>query len=221
VAAAGYRDRWPPLPDRPGTPGANDNASGVAALLSIARSLAARPCAKTLRLVFFANEEPPFFQQPSAMGSYLYAEELKAKGVKVEAMLSLEILGCYSNRRPNKKRFWYAAPAGLSDDPGYVAFLSDLPSWHQSKRWAATFARYSPLAARTLAIPAGVSKRIGWSDDWAFWRHDVRAVCVTDTGFLRCDDYHELSDTPDRLDYAPFASVVWALEQAIRQLGNE
>src|SRR5687767_9569702 len=84
VATPGYRDRWPPLLDHPGTPGANDNASGVAALLSIARSLAAQPCAKTLRLVFFANEEPPFFKQPSAMGSYLYAGELKAKGVKVE-----------------------------------------------------------------------------------------------------------------------------------------
>ena len=75
VATPGYRDRWPPLLDRPGTPGANDNASGVAALLSIARSLAAQPCAKTLRLVFFANEEPPFFKQPSVMGSYLYAGE--------------------------------------------------------------------------------------------------------------------------------------------------
>jgi len=221
VATAGYRDRWPPLLDRPGTPGANDNASGVAALLTIARSLAAQPCAKTLRLVFFSNEEPPFFKQPSVMGSYLYAGELKAKGVRVEAMLSLEILGCYSKRRPNKKRFWYASPAGLSDDPDYVAFVSDLPSWHQSKRWAAAYARYSPLAARTLAIPAGVSRKIGWSDDWAFWRHDLRAVCVTDTGFLRCDDYHELSDTPDRLDYAPFALVVWALDQAIRQLANE
>ena len=221
VATAGYRDSWPPLLDRPGTPGANDNASGVAALLTIARSLAAQPCAKTLRLVFFSNEEPPFFKQPSVMGSYLYAGELKAKGVRVEAMLSLEILGCYSKRRPNKKRFWYASPAGLSHDPDYVAFVSDLPSWHQSKRWAAAYARYSPLAARTLAIPVGVSRKIGWSDDWAFWRHDLRAVCVTDTGFLRCDDYHELSDTPDRLDYAPFALVVWALEQAIRQLANE
>lgn len=220
VATPGYRDRWPPLLDRPGTPGANDNASGVAALLSIARSLAAQPCAKTLRLVFFANEEPPFFKQPSVMGSYLYAGELKAKGVKVEAMLSLEILGCYS-RRPNEKRFWYADLVGLSADTNYVAFVSDQVSWHQAKRWAAAFARHSRLAARTLAVPAGVSRRIGWSDDWAFWRHDLRAVCVTDTGFLRCDDYHELSDTPDRLDYAPFASVVWALEQAIRQLANE
>jgi Peptidase family M28 len=220
VATPGYRNRWPPLTDRPGTPGANDNASGVAALLSIARSLVAQPCARTLRFVFFANEEPPFFKQPSAMGSYRYAAELKAKDVRVEAMLSLEILGCYS-KRPNKKRFWYASPAGLSDEPDYVAFVSDLPSWHQSKKWAAAYARHSPLAARTLAIPAGVSRQIGWSDDWAFWRHDLRAVCVTDTGFLRCDDYHEVSDTPDRLDYAPFASVVWALQQAIRQLANE
>jgi hypothetical protein len=220
VATAGYRDRWPPLPDRPGTPGANDNASGVAALLSIARSLAGQPCARTLRFVFFANEEPPFFKQPSVMGSYLYAGELKAKGVKVEAMLSLEILGCYS-RRPNTKRFWYASPVGLSADPDYVAFVSDQVSWHHAKRWAAAFAAHSRLSARTLAVPAGVSRRIGWSDDWAFWRHDMRAICVTDTGYLRCDDYHEVSDTPDRLDYAPFASVVWALEQAIRRRANE
>jgi hypothetical protein len=154
------------------------------------------------------------------MGSYLYAGELKAKGVKVEAMLSFEILGCYS-RRLNEKRFWYADLVGLSADTNYLAFVSDQVSWHHAKRWASAFARHSPLAARTLAVPAGVSRRIGWSDDWAFWRHDFRAVCVTDTGYFRCDDYHELSDTPDRLDYAPFASVVWALEQAIRQLANE
>ena len=219
VAAVGYRKRWPVFPDRPGTPGANDNASGVAALLSIARSFSSQPCARTVRFVFFANEEPPFFEQPAVMGSDWYARELKAKAVKVEAMLSFDVLGCYS-RRPHKKRFWFASLAGLPPDPDYVAFVSDLPSWHQSKRWAQAYATGSSMTARTLAIPA-ISRRVGWSDDWAFWQHGMRAFCVTDTGFLRCDDYHELSDTPDRLDYAAFATVVWGLEGAIRQLAND
>jgi Zn-dependent M28 family amino/carboxypeptidase len=219
VAAIGYRKRWPVFPDRPGTPGANDNASGVAALLSIARSFSAQSCARTVRFVFFANEEPPFFKQPSAMGSYWYARGLRARDVKVETMLSLEILGCYS-RRLHTKRFWFASPAGLPPDPDYVAFVSDLPSWHQSKRWARAYAANSSITARTLAIPA-ISNRVGWSDDWAFWNHGMRAFCVTDTGYFRCDDYHEVSDTPDKLDYRPFATVVWGLERAIRQLAND
>lgn len=80
----------------PGTPGANDNASGVAVLLELAGRLAAKPTAGAVRLVFFANEEPPYFQQPG-MGSRFHAARSKARGDPIVAMLSLETLGYYTD----------------------------------------------------------------------------------------------------------------------------
>ena len=97
----------------------------------------------------------------SAMGSYAYARALRNEGVKVEAMLSLETLGCYSVR-PHKKRMQVASVAGLSSVPDYVAFLSNLASWQQSTRWADAYSKHSRIAARTWSVPA-LSARVGWS----------------------------------------------------------
>jgi len=81
-----------------GSPGANDNASGVAALLEIARLLKAERLSRTVRFVAFVNEEPPFFQTDK-MGSRVYASRSRQRGEKIVAMLSLETIGCYCNEK--------------------------------------------------------------------------------------------------------------------------
>jgi Zn-dependent M28 family amino/carboxypeptidase len=215
----GVHSKWPPGPGRGGTPGANDNASGVAALLEIARQFAGKPQARTIRFVAFCNEEPPFWQrQNDVMGSLVYARSLKESNVQVETMISLETMGRYSID-PEFDHPWYAKLVRLPRKPNYVAFLSNLSSHSTSRNWARVFASNSSITARTLGVPAVVDK-VGWSDDWAFWQTGVRAFAVTDTAYLRSDAYHTDADTPEKLDFASFAEVVWALTKTVEIMAN-
>ncbi|MFN8391750.1 MAG: M28 family peptidase [Bdellovibrionota bacterium] len=126
VAMPGWHDHWPPTPNRPGTPGANDNASGIAALLYLAGALRQLSPTATIRFVAFVNEEPPFFQT-SAMGSLSYAEALYANGEQNVRMISSETLGCFSSRK-RKKRVGIVSLFGLDDSSSYIAFLGNMHS---------------------------------------------------------------------------------------------
>lgn len=221
VATKGWMGFGPPLKGQPGTPGADDNASGVAGLLALARMLANVPTARTIRFVAFVNEEHPFYQTDT-MGSRVYARQCRAKtNETVAGMICLEMLGCYSPRPKHEKRFWFsfAGLVGLPARPDYVGFLSDRQSWKFARECAEIFRHRSPMAVRTLALPT-IFDIVGWSDDWSFWHEGIPAFAVTDTAFLRHDDYHELSDTPEKLDYPAMADVVWGLRHVVETLGN-
>ena len=218
VATPGWHDHGPPLPDRPGTPGANDNASGVAAVLALARMLANVPTERTIRFVAFVNEEPPFFQT-DAMGSRVYARSCAAdKSSSVVGAITPDTIGCYS-AQPRTKRPFLPGWAGLPARPDYIAFLANRSSRRFCHDCAGVFQQHSPIAARVLALPA-ISRRVAWSDDWAFWQEGIPAFTPTDTAFLRHDDYHGPTDTADHLDYAPMADVVWALRYAVEAVAN-
>jgi Zn-dependent M28 family amino/carboxypeptidase len=214
-------------PERPGTPGANDNASGVAALLAIARHLGQQtPLARTVRLVAFANEEPPFYQQPTAMGSYLYALEHKRENISV--MVSLETMAVYTPEEDHAKRGgmlkdFFLWLVGLDRSTDYVAFLNHActGSDPHAREWAREFTRHSAtIDVHTVAVPSLPSgpKGIAWSDDWSFTQNGIPAFCVTDTAYLRSDRYHAAADHPKNLtevDYQHFAAVVHALQQTV------
>jgi Zn-dependent M28 family amino/carboxypeptidase len=212
-------------PQLPGTPGANDNASGVAALLEIARQLQGKPLRRTVRFVAFANEEPPFFQERAAMGSFLYARE--CQGQPIAMMVALDALALYSEDGTHQKRpwwkGWFASLRGLHRRPDYVAFMSnwDAGSGPLTVDWAKTFHDSADVDVRTISlpfIPAFGTEVFAWSDDWSFTRHGIPAFTVTDTAFLRSDRYHDARDTPDALtthDYDVFAQVVTGLARMI------
>lgn len=217
-----WNGHGPARPSRVGTPGANDNASGVAALLEIARTLRDTPTAHTLRFVAYANEEPPFFQTDS-MGSLVHARSLvkEVPGEKIMGMISLETLGVYSPR-VNRKRAAAIFPgaAGLPDRCDYVAFLSTATGAGFASDCARAFSQNCRMPVRLAAFPY-LTKAVSWSDDWSYRQCDIPSFAVTDTAFLRCDDYHETSDTPERLDYAPFAEVTLGLTRAIRAMAGD
>jgi Zn-dependent M28 family amino/carboxypeptidase len=217
VATRSWFGYGPPLKDARGTPGADDNASGVAALLALADRFANQPTQRTIRFVAFVNEERPFYQTES-MGSRVYAHQCRATNESVVGMISLETMGCYS-AQPRHKRFRFAGFFGLPSHPDYVAFLSDRRSRHFARECADIFHDHSPLTVRTLALPT-LGKLVAWSDDWSFWREGIPAFSVTDTAFLRHDHYHELSDTAEKLDYAVMADVVWGLKSVIESQVN-
>jgi hypothetical protein len=196
-------------------PGANDNGSGVAGLLELARALRdLRGKAKfRIRLVFFVNEEPPFFQT-DRMGSLVYARALRASGEKLTAMFSLETLGYYSDA-PHSQH--YPFPLGMlyPDTGDFVAFVGSVSSRPLVRKAVAAFRGHAAFPSVGGSAPS-VVQGIDWSDHWAFEQVGVPALMITDTAPFRYPHYHTTQDTPDKVDYARLARLVTGLEAMIR-----
>lgn len=196
-----------------GSPGANDNASGVAALLALARRLAGSRHERTLRMVAFVNEEPPWFQTES-MGSLVYASGCKQRGEKIVAMYSLETLGCYSDEEGSQH---YPLPALSWVYPSrgnFVAFVGNLASRSLVRSSVASFRATAAFPSEGTALP-GFVPGIGWSDQWSFWEQGYPALMVTDTAPFRFPQYHSPHDTPDTVDCERLARVVEGLAGVI------
>lgn len=200
-----------------GSPGANDNASGVAALLELGRCLAGRTPRRTLRLVAFVNEEPPLFWTRD-MGSDVYARAARARGDDIRAMISLETVGYYSDapgsqRYPPFLRWFYPERAN------FIGFVSNLASRTLLRRAVAAFRGASDFPVESLAAPAFVPG-VGWSDQLSFWFAGYPGIMVTDTALYRDPHYHTAQDTPDKIDYARFTAVTQGLCDAIAALAD-
>ena len=201
-----------------GCPGANDNATGVAAMLELARRFAGRPRAHTIRFVAFVNEEPPFFQTDS-MGSLVYAKAARGRADRIVGMLSLETIGYYSDER-GSQRYPVAPLAIMYPSTGhFIAFVSNIGSARLLRRASRAFKARTPFAMRAAAVPAAVPG-VGWSDQWSFWQAGYPALMVTDTAPFRYPWYHTPDDTPDKIDFERLAAVVDGLEHVVHVLAG-
>jgi Zn-dependent M28 family amino/carboxypeptidase len=191
------------------TPGADDNASGVAGLLELARMLAARPPAHAVELVAYTLEEPPYFRTDS-MGSVWHARSLSEAGREVRLMLSLEMIGFY--RDTPKSQSYPLAPLKLlyPDEGNFIAIVAPFGDFGATRRVKALFRGASDLPAVSINAPRFVPG-VDFSDHASYWRYRMPAMMITDTSFLRNPNYHERSDTPETLDYARMAKVVRAV----------
>ena len=199
----------------PGTPGANDNASGVAAMLALARRYSGRAIGRTLRFVAFANEEPPYFQTDE-MGSRVYARRCRQRGEKVVAMLSLETIGYYDDA-PGSQH--YPPPLGslYPSEGNFIGFVGTTHSADLVQRAVALFRRHEPFPCEGCALPEAVPG-VGFSDQWSFWQEGYPAIMVTDTAMYRYPYYHEAQDTVDKIDFERLARVVRGLDQVVAAL---
>jgi hypothetical protein len=191
-------------------PAADDNASGVAATLALARAFAGkRPVPdRTVRFVLFANEEPPFFQT-DAMGSRVYARRCRARGETIVAMLSLETIGYYSDR-PGSQKYPFPLSAAYPTRGDFIGFVGDLSSRRLVREVIGSFRRHASFPSEGAALPSGL-QGVGWSDQWSFWQEGYPAVMVTDTAQFRNPHYHTPQDTPETLDFDRMARVVEGL----------
>ena len=201
----------------PGSPGANDNASGVAAVLELARGLRDVRPLRTVRLVGFVNEEPPYFQSES-MGSLVYASRAKERGEKIIAMLSIETIGYYSDQ-PKSQQYPSPLSRFYPDTGNFIGFVSDLGSLNFLRRVLGSFRKSTQFPSQGLAAPGGIPG-IGWSDHWSFWQAGYPAIMITDTAPFRYPHYHDSSDTPDKLDYDRMARVVGGISKVVGDLAN-
>lgn len=200
-----------------GSPGANDNATGVGAVLELARMLGGRSFRRTVRLVAFVNEEPPWFYS-DAMGSVRYAQRAATRQEEIVAMLSLETIGYYSDV-PGSQRF--PIPLGLfySDTGNFIGFVGNLRSRDLVRRVTGRFRDAVPFPSEGLAAPGWLTG-VGWSDHWSFWRAGYPAIMVTDTALFRYTQYHSPADRPDVVDYERYARVVHGLVPVIEDLAS-
>ena len=191
-----------------GSPGANDNGSGVAALLAMSRSFARDEPDRTIRFVAFVNEEPPFFST-RRMGSDVYARAAHARGDDIRLMLSLETIGCYREEAGSQRY-----PPGLGrfypDRGNFIAFVANLRSRHRLREAVEAFRAHSAVPLEALST-FWLMPGVAWSDHLSFWRQGYRALMVTDTAFYRYPHYHTPEDTPDKLAYDPLARVTEGL----------
>jgi hypothetical protein len=191
-------------------PGADDNASGVAGLLELARVLKERETQlrNEVDMVFYTLEEPPFFATPR-MGSYVHATSLKEQGALPRLMISLEMIGYYTTRH---EQFY---PLGIfkllyPKHANFIGIIGNLASWCEARSLWRVFNKRTALEGQYFVSPVMI-RGMDWSDHRTYWKHGVHALLITDTAFLRNPYQHSLQDTPETLDFGKMAEVVRAI----------
>ncbi len=195
------------------TPGADDNASGVAALLELARELQPLDGTAKCNLVFafYANEEPPYFKT-NAMGSLVHAISLE-DSKQIIGMISLETIGYFSNA-PGSQDYPFPLSLRYPDTGNFIAFVGDLSSRDFLHETIGEFRQHARIASVGGTAPSSV-QGIDWSDHWSYSQQGIPAIMVTDTALFRNPNYHRVTDTPDTLDYQRLALVVEGLQNVI------
>lgn len=200
------------------SPGADDNASGVAVLLEISRILAGRHLKRTLRLLAFANEEFPHYGT-ERMGSRAYAERAAGRGERIVGMFSLEMVGFYSDE-PGSQRYPRAIRWFFPGTGDFIAFVSNFHSRALLHAAIGSFRRHARYPSEGLAAPIALVPDITRSDHAMFWLAGYPAVMITDTAEYRNPNYHQAGDLPDTLDYLRMARVTAGLAAMVAELAG-
>jgi len=200
------------------SPGANDNATGVAALLVLCNRLKNYSFKHNIHWVAFTNEEPPFFKSNS-MGSYVYAKSLHKNKVNVVGMFSLETMGTYSSE-PNSQEYPSPLEKIYPDKANFIAFIGNLASETVLKTSIDEFRNTTKFPSEGIIAPATIPG-VDWSDHWSFWQFDYPAIMITDTALYRSPHYHTPTDTYDKVNFNELAQVVNGLQKVIIKLDQK
>ena len=198
----------------PGAPGANDNGSGVAAILELADRFKDKSFQHTIRFLAFVNEEPPNAMTGN-MGSYVYAKKVAKNKENIIAMFSLETIGYFSDETGSQH---YPPIFNLfyPKKGNFIAFVSNLSSNGLVTKSIRSFRMHATFPSEGIAAPAFIPG-ISWSDHWSFWKHGYPAIMITDTAPYRYPAYHTSEDTPDKVDYEKMVYVVKGIEKMIQE----
>jgi Zn-dependent M28 family amino/carboxypeptidase len=199
-------------------PGADDNASGIAGLIELAKLLGKTPPNITVELVAYTLDEPPFFRTQK-MGSAIHAQSLKAANAKVRAMLSIEMIGYFSDA-PNSQNFpTFLLKPFYPSKGNFISIVGRLGQGKLTKKVRDAMAEATPLPVETLLGPRFI-EGIDFSDHLNYWEEGYPAAMITDTAFFRNQNYHTAQDTADTLDYQRMSLVVLGLYAAVNELAK-
>ena len=199
-------------------PGADDNASGVAGLLELARLLGKSPPPLRVELVAFTLEEPPFFRTAD-MGSAIHARSLRERGLKVRAMLSLEMIGYFSDAGGSQHLPSPLLRAFYPSRGDFIAVVGKFDQRGLVRRVKRAMLGASPLPVYSVNAPRSIPG-VDFSDQLNYWGAGYDAAMITDTAFYRNPNYHTARDTAGTLDYARMAMVVDGVRAAILDLSR-
>ncbi len=198
-----------------GCAGANDNASGVAATLEVARLLSKDEFKRTICFVAFVNEEPPFFQT-KLMGSRAYARRLKEKGETVAAMLALETMGYYRDEE-NTQHYPFPLNFFYPSEGNFIGFIGNVSSRKLVRQCVGSFRDHTEFPSEGAFLPSALTG-VGWSDHWSFWQEGWPAIMLTDTAPFRFPYYHTNEDTAEKIDFDRMARVVAGTARVVAEL---
>lgn len=199
-------------------PGADDNASGIAGLLELARLLKNEDIKTNIKFIAFVNEEPPFFAS-EMMGSRIYAKQAKQKGARIKAAIIMDLIGYY-NDEPNSQKYLPFMGPFYPNKADFITCIGNIPSRKVVKSLKMHFKKESDFPFESLVAPS-LTPYVNFSDHWSFWQEGYPAVLITDTAFLRNKNYHIKSDLPDTLNYEKLAVMINGLKDAIVQFAND
>ncbi|HEU5236973.1 MAG TPA: M28 family peptidase [Pyrinomonadaceae bacterium] len=199
-------------------PAADDNASGVAGLIELARLLSGIKLQLQVDLVAYTLEEPPYFGTPH-MGSVVHAQSLRRAGVSVKAMLTLEMIGYFSDA-PDSQSFPVSLLRAFYPSRGnFIAVVGSLGQSGLVRRVKRAMMGSSSLPVYSINAPRFVPG-VDFSDHLSYWNAGYDALMITDTAFYRNHNYHTANDTPEKLDYRRMAMVVAGVFGAVIDLSS-
>ena len=207
VVVGAHYDTHGPLP------GADDNASGVAGLLELARLLGAAQLPVRVELVAYTLEELPFFRSEQ-MGSAMHAKALKREGAVVRVMFSLEMIGYFSDA-PDSQHFPNSAFSLFYPTKGnFISVVGKMGAGMLVRKIKRAMAEATSLPVYSINAPRLIPG-VDFSDHLSYWREGYPAVMITDTAFYRNANYHTMWDTAERLDYQRMSQVVEGVYAAV------
>ena len=200
--------------------GADDNASGVAGLIALAKLLKEHEhrLTRKVELVAFTLEEPPFFRSEN-MGSYVHAKNLSDTKVKVRAMIALEMIGFFSNEKGSQDYPLSLLHLFYPDEGDFIGVVSNMSSRRLKSEFRDLMSK-SDIKVRSLSAPAWLAG-IDFSDHLNYWKFGYDSIMVTDTAFYRNKNYHQATDTIDTLDFTKMSEVVRGLFYGVLYLASQ
>jgi Zn-dependent M28 family amino/carboxypeptidase len=189
--------------------GADDNASGVAGLLETARLTKSTKLKNTLELVAYTLEEPPYFRT-KYMGSYVHAQSLKPRGIEVDGMVCLEMIGYFSNERKSQSYPLKILSLFYGNRGDFISLVNQVKKGQFSDQFMSTYKKYAHIKTKKFIGPKSL-QGIDFSDHLNYWNLGISAVMITDTSFFRNKNYHTINDTAEKLNYTKMGLVIEGL----------
>jgi len=201
------------------SPGADDNATGIACLIELTRLLQNYPNQRTFRFVAFTLEEAPFFGT-NLMGSDVYASSCRAKNEHIVGMIALEMLGFYTEKKHSQKYPVATMKDSHFDRGNFIAIVGNEKSQQLADDMDRHIKKHLLIKTRKIVSPPYIPG-VSLSDHASFWKYDYPAIMITDTAFYRNPHYHEVSDTIDTLNFKYFTRFVFSLAFALQELDQQ